>query len=74
MWLGTTWERTSHDYADTRNNVTGGNASLMRALHDRPAKFAPALYHTVKFGEQIQNPISLTQPLAQGYLRLTFRT
>merc|ERR1711865_108461 len=50
IWLGTTLERTQHDYADSRNNVLNGNASLMRSLHDRPSKFAPALYHTVKFG------------------------
>jgi len=64
MWLGTTWERTSHDYADARNNVTGGNASLMRALHDRPAKFAPALYHTVKFGAYETNWDSSQPPPA----------
>lgn len=72
IWIGTTWERTQHDYADSRNNVVNGNASLMRSLHDRPSKSAPALYHTVKFGayetswDATQPPAAIASTLADA--------
>merc|ERR1719506_132380 len=50
IWIGTTWERHCHDYCDVRNGITGGNAALVRPYYDRSVAFAPALYHTIKFG------------------------
>eukprot|EP00656_Telonema_subtile_P018014 TRINITY_DN19716_c0_g1_i1.p1 TRINITY_DN19716_c0_g1~~TRINITY_DN19716_c0_g1_i1.p1 ORF type:complete len:680 (+),score=155.25 TRINITY_DN19716_c0_g1_i1:88-2127(+) len=50
LCLDTTWERSRHDYADTRNGLTEGTASLVRAPYDRPRAVAPSVYHTIKFG------------------------